>query len=87
MKADVLLVGLLPRAIETAQIIAPALGLEIARHECDLREVHSIGRVAFSIKNDDRDGDGVGRESWWTAALLCVGDDFIQTDVPVVPPP
>jgi broad specificity phosphatase PhoE len=41
VKADVLLVSVLPRAIETAQIIAPALGLEIARHECDLCEVHT----------------------------------------------
>jgi broad specificity phosphatase PhoE len=39
--ADVLLVSVLPRAIETAQIIAPALGLEIAPHECDLCEVHT----------------------------------------------
>ena len=36
-----LLVSVLPRAIETAQIIAPGLGLEIARHECDLCEVHT----------------------------------------------
>lgn len=41
VKADVLLVSVLPRAIETAQIIAPALGLEIARHDCDLCEVHT----------------------------------------------
>ena len=41
VKADVLLVSVLPRAIETAQIIAPGLGLEIARHECDLCEVHT----------------------------------------------
>ena len=39
--ADVLLVSAIPRAIETAQVIAPALGLEIARHECDLCEVHT----------------------------------------------
>jgi probable phosphoglycerate mutase len=38
---DILLVSEIPRAIETAQIIAPALGLEIARHECDLCEVHT----------------------------------------------
>jgi probable phosphoglycerate mutase len=38
---DLLLVSEIPRAIETAQIIAPALGLEIARHECDLCEVHT----------------------------------------------
>jgi broad specificity phosphatase PhoE len=41
VRADVLLVSVIPRAIETAQIIAPALGLEIAGHECDLCEVHT----------------------------------------------
>jgi probable phosphoglycerate mutase len=41
VKPDLLLVSEIPRAIETAQIIAPALGLEIARHECDLCEVHT----------------------------------------------
>lgn len=41
VKPDILLVSEIPRAIETAQIIAPALGLEIARHECDLCEVHT----------------------------------------------
>ena len=41
VKADVLLVSEIPRAIETAQIIGPGLGLEIARHECDLCEVHT----------------------------------------------
>lgn len=39
--ADRLLVSVIPRAIETAQIIAPALGLEISGHECDLCEVHT----------------------------------------------
>ena len=41
IKADVLLVSEIPRAIETAQIIAPGLGLEIHRHDCDLCEVHT----------------------------------------------
>lgn len=41
VQADTLLVSVIPRAIETAQIIAPALGLEIAGHECDLCEVHT----------------------------------------------
>jgi probable phosphoglycerate mutase len=41
IQADRLLVSVLPRAIETAQIIAPSLGLEIAGHECDLCEVHT----------------------------------------------
>jgi broad specificity phosphatase PhoE len=41
VKADRLLVSVLPRAIETAQIIGPGLGLEIAGHECDLCEVHT----------------------------------------------
>jgi probable phosphoglycerate mutase len=41
VRADVLLVSVLPRAIETAEIIAPGLGLEIGGHECDLCEVHT----------------------------------------------
>jgi broad specificity phosphatase PhoE len=41
LRADVLLASLLPRAIETAEIIAPGLGLDIAGHECDLCEVHT----------------------------------------------
>jgi probable phosphoglycerate mutase len=39
-RADVLLVSILLRAVETAEIIAPALGLEIHEQECDLCEVH-----------------------------------------------
>jgi probable phosphoglycerate mutase len=41
IRADVLIVSEIPRAIETAQIIGPGLGLEIARQECDLCEVHT----------------------------------------------
>jgi probable phosphoglycerate mutase len=41
VRADVLLASVLPRAIETASIIAPGLGLEISGQECDLCEVHS----------------------------------------------
>jgi probable phosphoglycerate mutase len=41
VKADVLLVSEIPRAIETAQIIGPGLGIEISRHDCDLCEVHT----------------------------------------------
>ncbi len=40
LQPDVLVASVLPRAVETAQIIAPALGLEIAGNECDLCEVH-----------------------------------------------
>lgn len=40
-QADVLLASVLPRAVETATIIAPALGIEIRSHECDLCEVHT----------------------------------------------
>ncbi len=40
LRADALLVSLLPRAIETAEIIAPALGVEIAPPRRDLCEVH-----------------------------------------------
>lgn len=38
--ADVLLASVLPRAIETAEIIAPGLGLPVAGHDCDFCEVH-----------------------------------------------
>jgi broad specificity phosphatase PhoE len=41
LRADVLLASTLPRAIETASIIAPGLGLEIEGQECDLCEVHT----------------------------------------------
>jgi probable phosphoglycerate mutase len=41
LRADVLLASRLPRAIETASIIAPGLGLEIEAQECDLCEVHT----------------------------------------------
>lgn len=38
---DVFLTSELPRAIETAQIISPALGLGAAGRDCDLCEVHT----------------------------------------------
>jgi broad specificity phosphatase PhoE len=41
VRADVLLASVLPRAIETASIIAPGLGLELTCHDCDLCEVHT----------------------------------------------
>lgn len=39
--ADVLLTSIIPRAIETAEIIAPGLGIETFGRECDLCEVHT----------------------------------------------
>ncbi len=41
VRADVLLASVLPRAVETAEIIAPGLGLELAARDCDLCEVHT----------------------------------------------
>jgi len=41
VRADVLLSSVLPRAIETAAIIAPGLGLEVAGQDCGLCEVHT----------------------------------------------
>jgi broad specificity phosphatase PhoE len=41
VRADVLLASVLPRAIETASIIARGLGLEISGQECDLCELHT----------------------------------------------
>jgi probable phosphoglycerate mutase len=39
--ADVLVTSVLPRAIETASIIAPGLGIELSDRDCDLCEVHT----------------------------------------------
>ena len=39
--ADVLVASELPRAIETAQIIAPGLGFDVVEQDCDLCEVHT----------------------------------------------
>ena len=41
VSADVLLASVLPRAIETASLISPGLGLEISDRDCDLCEVHT----------------------------------------------
>lgn len=41
VRADVLLSSVIPRAIETAEIIAPALGIATFDRECDLCEVHT----------------------------------------------
>jgi probable phosphoglycerate mutase len=41
VRADVLVSSILPRAIETAQIIGPGLGLELSVRDCDLCEVHT----------------------------------------------
>jgi broad specificity phosphatase PhoE len=41
VRADVLLSSIIPRAIETAEIIAPGLGIVTFGRECDLCEVHT----------------------------------------------
>ena len=41
LRADVLIASELPRAIETAHIIAPALGVTDVPQDCDLCEVHT----------------------------------------------
>ena len=41
VQADVLLSSTIPRAIETAGIIAPGLGIETFGRDCDLCEVHT----------------------------------------------
>jgi probable phosphoglycerate mutase len=54
VQADVLLASRLPRAIQTAEIIAPALGLEVADHDCDLCEVHTgaVDGLDWSVYNE-----------------------------------
>lgn len=41
VRADVLVASTIPRAIETAEIIAPAFGIETFERACDLCEVHT----------------------------------------------
>lgn len=41
LRADVLMASVLPRAVETAQIIAPGLGFDTFTQDCDLCEVHT----------------------------------------------
>jgi broad specificity phosphatase PhoE len=41
VRADVLLASVLPRAVETAEIIAPGLGFDAFSRDCDLCEVHT----------------------------------------------
>ena len=41
IQADVVLTSILPRAIETAAIIAPAIGGGDAQRDCDLCEIHA----------------------------------------------
>ena len=41
VRADVLVASTLPRAVETAQIIAPGLGFETVEQHCDLCELHT----------------------------------------------
>ena len=41
VRADVLLSSVLPRAVETAELMAPGLGIDAVRQDCDLCEVHT----------------------------------------------
>ena len=54
VKADVLMASALPRAIETATIIGPGLGLEVSERDCGLCEVHTgeADGVDWSQYND-----------------------------------
>ena len=54
VRADVLVASVLPRAIETAAIIGPGLGLEVSDRDCGLCEVHTgeADGVDWSEYND-----------------------------------
>lgn len=41
LRADALVSSVLPRAVETAQLIAPGIGVELTGQDCDLCEVHT----------------------------------------------
>jgi len=60
LRADVLVASELPRAIETADIIAPALGFEEFGRDCDLCEIHTgdadgLDWVDYSARYGDLD--------------------------------
>ena len=76
VRADALVASILPRAVETASIIAPGLGLEIAGRHCDLCEVHT-GEAdglewaeyadrygSFSMEDEPERVFAPGGESW-----------------------
>jgi len=75
---SVLLTSILPRAIETAEIIAPALGGLVAKQDCDLCEIHpgeGDGLTWEEFRNRYMPADGSrdpyrawspGGESWAT---------------------
>ena len=76
IQADVVLTSILPRAIETAQIIAPAIGGGDALQDCDLCEIHAgeaegLTWVEFGEKYERGDGwdpnqpAAPGGESWY----------------------
>ncbi len=54
VRADRLVASVLPRAIETADIVAPGLGLELSDRDCGLCEVHTgeADGVDWSEYND-----------------------------------
>jgi probable phosphoglycerate mutase len=77
-RPDVLLASELPRAVETASIIAPALGFETFAQECDLCELHpgeSDGLTwteyaarygSFVMEDEPERVFAPGGESWMT---------------------
>jgi probable phosphoglycerate mutase len=52
IQADVVLTSILPRAIETAEILAPAIGGAPVQQDCDLCEIHP------------GDGEGLTWDEW-----------------------
>lgn len=78
LRADVLLASELARAVETASIIAPGLGLESFAQECDLCELHpgdgdgltwteyATAYGSFSMEEEPDRVFAPGGESWTT---------------------
>jgi probable phosphoglycerate mutase len=76
--ADVLLASVLPRAVETAEILAPGLGLEAVGQECGLCEVHTgeadglawteyaVRYGSFDMETEPERVFAPGGESWRT---------------------
>jgi probable phosphoglycerate mutase len=84
VRADVLVSSLIPRAVETAQIIAPGLGIDAFEQDCDLCEVHTgeadgldwdewVSRYGSFAMEDEPDREFAPGGDSWTTFHLRVG--------------
>jgi probable phosphoglycerate mutase len=74
--ADALLASTIPRAIETAEIIAPGLGLPTFGRQCDLCEVHTGDADGLEWVEYDRRYGGFDMEAEPDRAFAPAGESW-----------